>query len=126
MPKFRCGFCKDLLKRDGPCICLDNSSTSHSLDNSSTRQLIKQNAVATISGRLTEDGVIAVATVRGVGGLQQMPCPWVDNHVDEVALVGRVKVTQPFSFFPSHLLIILTDQTQDVGLALPHLCNNTK
>ena len=78
------------------------------------------------SGRLTDDGVNAVATVRGVGGLQQMPCPWVDNHVDEVALVGRVKVTQPFSFFPSHLLIILTDQTQDVGLTLPYLCNNTK
>ena len=78
------------------------------------------------SERLTDDGVNAVATVRGVGGLQQMPCSRVDNHVDEVALVGRVKVTQPSSFFPSHLLIILTDQTQDMGLALPHLCNNTK
>ena len=44
-------------------------------------------------GRLTDGGVNAVATVRGVGGLQQMPCPWVDNHVDEVALVARVKVT---------------------------------
>ena len=50
-----------------------------------------------------------------------MSRPRVDNHVDEVALVGRVKVTEPHGSLPGRLLVVLAHQTQDVGLALPHL-----